>query len=130
MSERNKHLFQFSANKIAEAAYREAEYHAQRLEYWRGELDAATKTVEQTASVSVKRIPVTNGWQPQVVVDYGDPAAYQRMGEAAQKINRHLSEGDRFRSDADLYTTQGERVYDLDGEDVAHFRFNGRVRDD
>lgn len=130
MSERNKHLFQFPAAKIADAAALEAAYHAGRLLYWQKELEDATATVEKTASVTVKRVPHTGGWSPQVVVDYGDLAAYQRMGQAGQKINTHTTARDRFKSDADLYDTQGARVYDLDGEDVAHFRFNGRQRDE
>jgi hypothetical protein len=130
MSERNKHLFQFAAKQIAEAAGLEAAYHAGRALYWQRQLEDATATVEKTASVSVKRVPHTGGWSPQVVVDYGDVAAYQRMGQAGQKINTHTTARDRFKSDEDLYTTQGDRVYDLDAEDVAHFRFNGRIRDE
>lgn len=130
MSERMKHLFQFSANQIAEKAGQEAEYHAQRLAYWQGELESATQGVEKTASVSVKRLQVTGGWRPEVVVDYGDPVAYRRMTESGSKIQQHTASRDRFKSDEDLYATQGQRIYDLDAEDVAHFRFNGRQRDE
>lgn len=130
MSERNKHLFQFTANTIAAAAGEEAAYHDERLKYWQDELKRAVDTVEATASVAVKRVAHTNGWTPQVVVDYGDPTAYQRMGQAGQKINQHTAARDRLRSDSELYTTQGARTYDLDAEDVSHFRFNGRERDE
>jgi len=37
---------------------------------------------------------------------------------------------ERFVSDAALYGTQGDRIYDLDAEDVAHFRLNGREREE
>lgn len=130
MSERSKHLFRFTALRIADAAKGEADYHENRMNFWRDELEAATAIVEKTASVTVRRMQVTGGWQPEVVVYYGDPAAYQRMGQAGRKIQTHTAARDRFRSDADLYTTQGGRDYDLDGEDVAHFRFNGRQRDE
>ena len=64
------------------------------------------------------------------MVDYGDPAAYSRMGEAGRKIQEHRAAMERFVSDAALYGTQGDRIYDLDAEDVAHFRLNGREREE
>jgi hypothetical protein len=129
MAERTKHLFRFPAAKIAAAAAGEANYHDERLSYWQEELEKATVTVERTASVSVKRLDHSNGWSPQVIVDYGDQTAYRRMQEAGSKIQTHIVARDRFKSDAQLYSTQGDRAYDLDAEDVSHFRFNGRIRD-
>ena len=35
MTERDKHLLQFDATEIAEAARTEAVYHRERLAYWR-----------------------------------------------------------------------------------------------
>ena len=130
MGERNKHLFEFRASDIAAAAKSEAKYHGGRLDFWRSELETATAKVTETAKVKVDRMQVTGGWRPQVTVDYGDPAAYARMGEAAAKLQSHLSSYDRFTSDAELYGTQGDRAYQLDGDDVAHFRLNGRQREE
>ena len=130
MSERGKHLFQFHAARIAASAKAEADYHHGRLEFWEKALEQATKRVEATASVQVRRVSITGGWRPDVVVDYGDPAAYSRMGEAGRKIQEHRAAMERFVSDAALYGTQSDRIYDLDAEDVAHFRLNGREREE
>jgi len=129
MSERGKHLFQFHASKIANAASEEAQYHEARIRYWTGELETSTKRVEETAGVRVQRVEVTGGWQPSVVVNYGDPSAYARMGESARKIQEHHKARERYLSDAALYFTQ-DRVYELDADDVAHFRLNGRAREE
>lgn len=129
MTERSKHLFEFEAARIAGAANDEALYHDDRLAYWKDELEKATQVVEKTASVRVERVQQTGGWRPSVVVFYGDPAAYARMQEAGAKIQAHQAARDRYASDADLYETQGGRVYALDADDVAHFRFNGRTRE-
>jgi hypothetical protein len=129
VSERTKHLFRFTAAQIASAAKAEAVYHQERLAFWTKELNASTERVKATAGVSVKLVEITGGWRPDVVVDYGDPAAYQRMQEAARKIQQHDTAMVRFISDGELYATQGSRDYDLDADDVAHFRFNGRTRE-
>lgn len=129
MSERAKHLFLFKASQVAKAAKSEAEYHAVRAAYWRGELENATAVVERTASLKVVRQAITGGWTSAVVVDYGDTVAYQRMGEAAHKIQTHEHARERYDSDAALYETQ-DRDYELDADDVAHFRLNGRAREE
>lgn len=129
MAERAKHLFEFKATDIAKAAREESRYHTERLLFWQKELAEATEIVEKTAKVTVKRQEHTGGWSPVVAVDYGDPAAYQRMQQAAQKIQSHRAAADRFESDGTLYGTQGDRYYELDAEDVAHFRLNGRERE-
>lgn len=129
MAERNKHLFQFRAGRIADAAKAEAAYHQDRLNYWTAELNKAVIRVQETASVKVVMQEVTGGAQPTVVVDYGDPAAYSRMLQAGGKIRDHDTAMKRYTSDADLYSTQ-DRIYELDGDDVAHFRLNGRERHD
>ncbi len=128
MSERAKHLFDFRADQVAAAAEGEMLYHRARASYWREELEKATKRVEETAGVRVQRVEVTGGWRPDVVVNYGDPAAYARMGEAARKIQEHDQAAQRYESDRMLYATQALRIYQLDGDDVAHFRLNGRPR--
>lgn len=130
MTERAKHLFQFAAHEIANAAKAEGDYHAERVAYWKAELETATEHVKATARVKVDKIQVTGGWQPEVTVDYGDPAAFAQMHRASSRIQRHQTERDRFRSDAELYGTQHDRVYELDAEDVAHFRLNGREREE
>jgi hypothetical protein len=129
MSERAKHLFQFHADKIAGCAKVEASYHQERQAFWETELEEATKRVEATAGVRVQRVAITGGWRPEVVVNYGDPAAYDRMGEAGRKIQEHRQAMERFLSDAALYATQ-DRVYELDADDVSNFRLNGKVRED
>ena len=129
MAERTKHLFQFRAGEIAEAAETEAEYHNERRAFWTHELETSTARVQETAGVKVTMVEQTGGPRADVVIDYGDPAAYKRMQEAATKIREHQIALERFLSDAKLYVTQGDRTYELDAEDVAHFRLNGSRRE-
>jgi hypothetical protein len=136
VAERAKHLFQFRASQIAAAAHEEAVYHHEREVFWSRELERATELVQKTASVKVTRQEHTGGWAPVVTVDYGDPAAYKRMQESAQKIQSHRSAFERFESDERLYSTQfdanvgHDRTYELDADDVAHFRLMGQAREE
>jgi hypothetical protein len=130
MSKRQEHTFQFTAEAIAKAAGEEADYHEARVAYWQGELEAAYATVERTMGARIEKQHVTNGWRPEVTIDYGDPAAYRRMGEAAAKVQTHQQEAERFRTDQRLYATQGERVYELATADVHHYRLGGGPRDE
>lgn len=70
------------------------------------------------------------GTRMDVVVNYGDPAAYQRMNEASSKIARHREDAQRFLSDAQVYSSQGEMHYSLDTDDVHHFRLSGKPREE
>lgn len=137
MSKRSEHTFQFPAEQIRDAARAEAEYHEARADYWRSELDTATTRVEETASVKVERRPQTGGWRPEVVIDTGDPAAYARMSEASRKLQTHTDESERFRTDERVYGSQVGllvtgigKLYDLDADDVHHFRLGGQPRED
>ena len=125
---RDKHEFQFTATAIAGAAAREAEYHRAREEYWRNEYRKATETVKATASVEVKTYPVTGGERADVVVNYGDPSAYKRMTEGFQKAGAHRQDAERYETEARIYGTQGDRVYELSGTDVHYFRLGGEER--
>jgi hypothetical protein len=127
---RSDHEFEFPAVKIAEAAKAEAGYHEQRRDYWQGEYDAAVEIVEKTCGAKVEKQAITGGYTVSVVVDYGDPAAYQRMTQAFRKWQSHLEEAERFRTDARLYGTQNGRVYELSTEDVHYFRLGSGPRED
>lgn len=130
MSNRNTHLFQFTAQNISQAAMELAVYHREREEYWQKEFDTSLGRVTETAGVKVEKFAVTGGWRAEVMVNYGDPAAYHRMNEAACKIQEHSKLYDHYRREANLYATQGVRNYDLDPDDVQFFRLNGAPRED
>jgi hypothetical protein len=136
VAERAKHLFRFRASQIAAAAHEEAVYHTHRERFWNDQLLRSTELVEKTASVKVTRQEHTGGWSPVVTVDYGDPAAYKRMIEAGQKVQSHRAAAERFESDERLYSTQfdanekRDRDYELDADDVAHFRLMGQAREE
>jgi hypothetical protein len=130
MSKRSEHTFQFDSKVIAEAANAEAEYHEGRAEFWQGEQAKAAETVKQTASVELKEFDVTGGKRIDVGVNYGDMTAYRRLTEAYGKIQTHQQDAERYRSDAEVYGTQNGRVYELDTEDVHHFRLHGGPRED
>lgn len=125
---RQEHRFQFSASVIAQAAEAEATYHEVRYNWWAEEYRAAVERVKATASVEIRTYAVTGGERADVVVNYGDPAAYKRMGEAFQKIQEHRQAAERYRSDARIYATQGDRTYELDTVDVYYFRLGGEAR--
>lgn len=125
------HTFTFNALEIADAARTESAYHGVRAGYWEGQLESAIATVKATASVNVREFEVTGGKRVDVVVDYGDPGAYQRMQEAQQKIKAHQEQRDRFEVDAELYGSQADdRIYELDSDDVFALRLTGRGREE
>lgn len=127
---REEHEFQFPANKVAEAAAREAEYHEQRAAFWEGERDQSFKRVKETASLEIKEQNITGGKRMDVTVDYGDMAAYRRLNEAVGKIESHQSAAERFRAEEHVYGTQGDRAYELTAKDVHYFRLGGGEREE
>jgi hypothetical protein len=127
MSERSKHLFQFRSDRISKAAKAEAEYHASRENWWRGEYAKAVARVKETAKIEVRTYPVTGGDRADLEINYGDMAAYKRMQEAWGKIASHRQEAEQFRMDAEVYSSQ-DRVYEMDAADVLHYRLSGGPR--
>jgi len=104
-------------------------YHAERAKYWQGEQQKAAAHIRETATVVVSEAPVTGGFRMHVGVDYGDAGDYLRLGEAYEKWQSHRDAAERFRSDAEVYGTQGDRVYELSLDDVHHFRLHGGERE-
>lgn len=150
MAKRSEHTFQFSARQIADAAQAEAEYHEGRIEHWQAREAAALEIVKGSIGAKVVEQEMTNGKQVSVVVDYGDPEAWKEYQLAHGKVGTHRSAAERFRTDERLYRTQhpegtlivgqdaesatyasaGGTVYDLDVDDVHHFRLGGQPRED
>ena len=130
MSERSKHLFEFRAEKIAAAAKAEAEYHLQRVSFWRKEYEAAVARLKESAKVEFREYDVTGGKRVDLAVDYGDMLAYQRMQEAWSKIESHRHSAEQYRMEATAYESQSGRVYTLDTMDVLHYRLNGGPREE
>lgn len=129
MSNRSEHRFEFKASEIAVAAKSEAEYHRARVAHWKERQDAAVGTVQGTISAKLTKQEVTGGQRWAATVDYGDFEAWQELQLAASKIEHHLQELDRYETDARVYSTQGERPYELDTSDVHHFRLGGQKRE-
>jgi len=127
---RKDHLFQFAAGEIARAAQQEADHHEGRRLWWSAEYERAVAIVQATAGVKIIRQQVTGGERVDVAVDYGDPIAYRRMQEAFEKIQAHRKAAEAYRSDAVVYGTQGDRVYEVGTEDVAYFRLAAQPRED
>lgn len=127
---RSEHLFLFSAADISAAAKAEAEYHEERKAFWEEEYDKAVAIVEKTCGARVDKRPVTGGYEVDVVIDYGDPAAYQQMRRAYSKIGQHREAAEEFRTDERVYGSQDQRMYELDSVDVHHFRLGGEPRED
>jgi hypothetical protein len=130
MSERASHKFQFNANIIAEAAEAEAAYHDERVVYWEDRLRVALATVKATIGAKVVESEVTGGKRADVIVDYGDPEAWREYQLAYGKVRTHKEAADRYLTDARLYGTQSVQTYELDSDDVHHFRLGGQERED
>jgi len=130
MSKRNEHTFQFKANQIAEAAEQQAVYHEKRLAFWKKEYNHAVVIVEKTIGARLIRRELTNGYRVDVEVDYGDPSAYRRMNEAFDKIESHRKFAEAFRSDQQVYSTQGDRSYEMAVDDVQYYHLDGRSQED
>lgn len=130
MSKRAEHTFQFASSVIAKAAEAEANYHESRVEYWEAAQGQAAEVVKRTATIELKEFDVTGGKRIDVGVNYGDMTAYRRLTEAYGKIQSHQQDAERYRSDAEVYGTQNGRVYELDTDDVHHFRLHGGPRED
>lgn len=130
MSHRAEHRFQFEACEIAEAAAEEAVYHDTRAKYWQEEQDKAVELLRATAKVEFIERHVTGGKEIDVAVDYGDGDLYAQMRRAYSKARTHREAAERFRSDAEVYGTQGERIYELDLDDVHHFRLHNGEREE
>lgn len=130
MSERNTHKFQFQADVIAAAARTEAEYHTARVDHWQERADKAINIVRDSIGAKVVEHEVTSGSRYSVEVDYGDPAAWREFELASMKVRSHRASAERFRTDEQVYGTQGTTVFMLDTEDVHHFRLGGQPRED
>jgi hypothetical protein len=125
---REKHEFQFPADAIATAAEQEAAYHRNREIYWRKEYTESVKLVRKTASVEVREYDITGGKRADVTVHYGDPAVYNRMGEAFEKADSHRRDAERYETETRIYGTQDGRMYELSADDVHYFRLGGEAR--
>lgn len=130
MTKRSEHTFQFTAQQLEMAASNEAAYHEKRRAHWQERADTAIVTVKETIGAKVVERAVTGGTEMEVVVDYGDTEAWREYSTAMRKINRHREEAERYRSDQRVYGTQGERFYELDTDDVHHYRLNGAEREE
>ena len=131
LSERSKHTFQFTAKQISDSAAAEEEYHDRRVSHWAEREQAAYAKVKETASVEITQHEVTGGQQYHAAVRYGDPEAWAELQLASGKVQSHRRAAERFHSDAALYGSQTDGyIYQLDADDVAHFRLAGQTRED
>lgn len=124
MAERSKHLFQFTAAQIAAAAQECVEHHRVRLHWWSVERETALAEVKSGATVRIYEYPVSGGgMRTQLSVD---SAHIGRVNECETKRDEHRKAIEEYQVRSALYGTQGDRTYELDGEDVAFFRLAGQ----
>ena len=125
--QRNSHLFQFSASRIHDAARAEAEYHAGRITFWKDEQEKAIAKAKE-AGVEIREYDVTGGKNVEVVLD---PSVSNRLQQCSNKIRSHQEDADRFQIEADAYGSQQEgKFYEMDPDDVVHFRLAGGPREE
>lgn len=129
MGNRSEHRFEFSAREIAAAATTEAGYHRTRIAHWTERQSAAVERVRETITAKLTKHEVTGGERWAATIDYGDPGAWEELNLAASKIETHRHALDRYETDARVYGTQGDRPYELDTDDVHHFRLGGQARE-
>jgi hypothetical protein len=126
VSERKKHLFQFEAGKIAEAARVEAAYHKQRADWWDGEFNQAVEKA-QAGGLKLEKFKVTGGERAHMVID---PSLQSRINECEGRRTNHQQAADQLTIEAASYDTQKGMMYALDHEDIQHFRLAGGPRED
>lgn len=131
MSERTRHKFTFEAEEIARSARDEADYHRDRLAHWTQRAEQALTRVRETIGAKVVTHAVTGGDEmASIDVDYGDRSAWDEYQLAVVKTRAHRQAADRYETEARIYGTQVERTYELDTDDVDHFRLGGQARDE
>lgn len=123
---RKHHLFQFKASEIAKAASAEAEYHEERAEWWDAEFNKAVEKA-QAAGLRVEKFQVTGGEQARMVID---PTLQDRITTCERKRIQHQRDAETLKIEAATYETQLGRTYDLDSEDIQHFRLAGGAREE
>jgi hypothetical protein len=127
MSKRKEHVFRFTAKQIAEAATVESKYHSERAAWWNAEYEKAAAEAK-AKGVEIRHYQVTGGVRPQVTID---ASVSNRLEEAARKRTDHTRQADQFKVEAATYGSQpADLQYDLDGEDVMHFRLAGGEREE
>jgi len=82
------------------------------------------------ARIELTKFPVTGGDRIDLDIKYGDASEYRRMQEAFNKAEAHRKAAERYRTDQRIYGSQNGRTYELDAEDVHHFRLGGERRED
>jgi hypothetical protein len=123
---RSEHTFQFLGKQIGVAAQTEADYHRDRVEWWKSEQDKAIEKAK-AAGVEIREMDVTGGKRVDVVLD---PSVQSRLSECASKINSHRQAHDRFQIEAAAYASQPDRAYELHPDDIVYFRIVGGSRED
>lgn len=119
MSERDGWIFQFKVEEVRDAASRQANYHAERLAYWK-EVQEQTKEEIEDAGVEVKPQDVTGGRRYDVIAN---PALVRRLNEAEDKIAVHQRSIKEFRQwTAVLDTRPAGDIIDLDMDDILFFQ--------
>lgn len=126
MSLRNKHTFQFSGSQLSKHASFEAEHHAKRAAWWNTEYEKALAHAKELG-VQVREYDVTGGKRAEVCLD---PSVSTRINEAAQKRMDHQKRAETLALEAEAYDTQKDRVFELDSDDVQHFRLVGGPREE
>jgi hypothetical protein len=124
MSNRSSHTFQFSGRAISEAARVESDYRLSRAKWWAGEYEAAVGKAQQ-AGLRVEKYQITGGTRAQMVID---PTLQARISECESKRSEHQRMGDQLAIEAATYATQPDRMYELNSEDVMHWRLAGGER--
>jgi len=123
---RTTHRFQFSGRQISDAATREAEQREERVAWWTTEYERAVVEAKE-AGVTVREYDVTGGKRAAIGIDTRLTA---RVDEAYAKRRAHQEKADQYRIEAASYGTQPDRTYELDSDDVMHWRLAGGARDD
>lgn len=118
MSLKSTHKFTFKANEISLAAIKRANYHDERLRFWKEEQQKAIALAKE-AGVEIREHEISGGIDVEVIIDR---SISNRLTECSNKIQEHQSLASRLKIEAAAYSTQGERPYELDPDDIVYFR--------
>lgn len=109
--------FEYVASDVAEGAARRAEYHDERSEYWREEVELAKAEIQESG-IDIRSYEVTGGQRHDVQIY---PSLAKRLSEAESKHQSHASDRDDYRKWERVLRIDPTKRLSLTLDDVVYF---------
>jgi hypothetical protein len=115
---RNDWRVQVSSAKLAAQSQQRAQYHEQRLTWWKDE-EAKAREAIRDSGVEYREQQVTGGERFEAIID---PSLSRRLSECGQKINNHRSGADEYLRWAAFLAAMNGVALTLSREDFHYFQ--------